>query len=367
MWEVPILNKYRICVYAICKNEEKFVKRWMDSMNEADQVIVIDTGSSDNTVKLLKEEGAIVYEETISPWRFDVARNISLSYVPDNVDICVCTDLDEVFESGWRNKLEESWKKNATMGNYWYNWSLNEDGTPGTQLVYFKVHTKKDYKWEAPVHEYLKFIGKQTENKVFIEGMVLNHFPDQSKPRSSYLPLLELAVSEKPDDDRNMFYLGREYMYAKQWDNCIATLNKHLNLPKSVWKEERCASMRCIAEAYKSLGDYTNSSIWYYRAIGECPHMRDPYVEFALLAYSQKDWLKVLFLITEALKINTKSKVYVNKSYSWDHTIYDLGGIACYWLKMYKESAQFFRNAITLNPNNQRLQKNLSFALEKLQ
>ena len=44
----------KVCVYAISKNEEKFVKRWVNSMNESDKIFVLDTGSTDNTVKLLK-------------------------------------------------------------------------------------------------------------------------------------------------------------------------------------------------------------------------------------------------------------------------------------------------------------------------
>ena len=45
----------KICVYAISKNEEKFVKRWTESMKEADEIYVLDTGSTDNTVNILKE------------------------------------------------------------------------------------------------------------------------------------------------------------------------------------------------------------------------------------------------------------------------------------------------------------------------
>ena len=65
----------KIIVYGICKNEEKFVKRWVESMAEADEIVVLDTGSSDNTVSALQKAGVNVTEETISPWRFDVARN----------------------------------------------------------------------------------------------------------------------------------------------------------------------------------------------------------------------------------------------------------------------------------------------------
>ena len=96
---------YKIVVYAISKNEEKFVNRWVESMSEADDIYVLDTGSTDKTVSLLKDLGVHVKQETISPWRFDVARNMSLDMIPDDVDICVCTDLDEVFEPGWREML----------------------------------------------------------------------------------------------------------------------------------------------------------------------------------------------------------------------------------------------------------------------
>ena len=96
----------KICVYAISKNEEKFVKRWANSMKEADDIYVLDTGSTDNTVKLLQEENINVTTKIINPWRFDVARNESLKLIPDDTDICVCTDLDEVFEKGFcRNRL----------------------------------------------------------------------------------------------------------------------------------------------------------------------------------------------------------------------------------------------------------------------
>ena len=40
----------KICVYAICKNESKFLDRWIDSVaNEADYIAILDTGSTDDT------------------------------------------------------------------------------------------------------------------------------------------------------------------------------------------------------------------------------------------------------------------------------------------------------------------------------
>ena len=88
------MNKYKVCVYAIAKNEEKFVKRWYESVKEADDIYVLDTGSTDNTKELLKELGVHVNEIILDPFRFDLARNESLNLVPLDTDICVCLDLD---------------------------------------------------------------------------------------------------------------------------------------------------------------------------------------------------------------------------------------------------------------------------------
>ena len=212
------LNKYKICVYAICKNEEQFVDRWMDAVSEADMVIVTDTGSTDSTVEKLKARGAVVYKDEIHPWRFDVARNIAMDHIPEDVDICVSNDLDEVFELGWRKKIEDVWKPNHTRARYLFTWSFHKDGTPNKQFSMEKIHRRIGFRWVHPVHEVLEFNGTDKEESVWVPGMVLNHYPDSSKPRSQYLPLLELSADENPDDDRGMFWLGREYMYYDKLD-----------------------------------------------------------------------------------------------------------------------------------------------------
>ncbi len=359
------MSQYKVCVYAICKNEEKFVDQWMDSMSEADAIVVTDTGSSDHTVEKLRQRGAVVYIDEVKPWRFDSARNISLDHLPDDVDICVCTDLDEVLEEGWRECLERAWKPEAKSGKYIYNRSLKADGSPDVQVYYSKIHTRHDFKWKYPVHEWLYYGGKDPFISVFIEGMVLNHHPDKSKSRGSYLPLLELAVEEDPLNDRVNYYLGREYMYKAQWQKCIDTLKRYLSLPMAVWNEERSAAMRWIAKSYYELGNTKEMYTWYFRAIAEAPGMRDPYIECAKLANRITDWPVTFFMVEEALKIKEKSKSYVNMGYSWDHTPYDLCAIACYRLGMYDRSLKYAETAVKIKPNDERLKNNVLLIREK--
>ncbi|MGL4338760.1 MAG: tetratricopeptide repeat-containing glycosyltransferase [Turicibacter sp.] len=358
--------KFKICVYAICKNEARFVDRWMNSMGEADLIVVTDTGSTDDTVNRLRKRGATVFVESIKPWRFDTARNVSLGHVPEDVDICVCTDLDEIFEPGWRNKLEKAWSKNVDQGKYLYNWSLHSDGTPNIQFTYFKVHKRQEFIWKYPIHEVLNYVGTEQLVEIYIDGMILNHYPDSSKSRGNYLQLLEIAVLENPNDDRMTYYLGREYMYLEQWKKCILTLKKHLSLETATWREERCASMRWIAHSYQKIGKIQEAYAWYYKAIAELPSMRDPYIEFAKLAYREEDWLTTYYLVQESLKIRSKSTSYVNMGYSWDYTPYDLGAISSYHLGMYKLALEYAKEALRLNSKDERLIDNVKIIKNKL-
>lgn len=351
------MKQLKIVVYAICKNEEKFVERWVNSMKEADEIYVLDTGSTDKTVDKLKNMGVNVTTKLISPWRFDVARNESLKLLPSDTDICVCTDLDEVFEPNWRKKLENSWVNNITRLRYTYNWSLDENNKPLVSFLIDKIHSLKSYSWIHPVHEVLQYSGSE-EVYATNKEIVVNHYPDSAKPRSSYLPLLELSIKENPNNDRNMHYLGREYMYYKKWNKSIKTLKKHLKLKSATWKDERCASMRFIARCYINKKKYDKARFWLKKAIKEAPYLRDPYVEMALLEYEFSNWELVKFYSLEALKIKTHQMTYINEPFSWDHTIYDLLSLAYYYNHNYEESLKWINKAIELSPTNERLNKN---------
>ncbi len=351
------MNKYKVCVYAICKNEEKFVNRWCESMQEADEIYVLDTGSTDDTINLLKENGVNVHSKIIFPWRFDVARNESLSLVPDNCDICVCSDLDEVFEQGWREKMENAWNQNVNRLRYTFNWAIDKNNKPLVTFYYEKTHSRHDYKWIYPVHEVLKNINN---NELFntCDNIILNHYPDKEKSRSSYLPLLELAISEDPTNDRNMHYLGREYMYYNKYNKSIDTLIKHINLESANWNDEKCASMRFIARNYQNLNRYDEARMWLNKAINIAPYLRDPYVELALMEYKLGNYKDVYNLCYEALKIRNRTKSYINEIFSWDHTIYDLLSICYFEKKDYKNSLICVEKAIAINNDIKRLHTN---------
>ena len=355
------MSRYKVCVYAICKNEAAFVDRWMDSMSEADHVVVLDTGSTDDTAERLRNRGAEVTVEAIRPWRFDTARNRSMELIPEDTDICVCTDLDEVLHPGWRELLENAWKPGAGQAAYRYVWSFNPDGSEGVVFWYEKIHARHGYQWVHPVHEVLVWTGEGTPGPTVVAGGVqLDHHPDPHKSRGQYLPLLELSVREDPNDDRNMHYLGREYFFHHRWDDCIATLKKHLALPTADWRDERAASMRYIGSALVRKGDIPQGRDWYLKAIAEAPHLREPYMDLARLLYDLKEWDGVLYFTSCALAIRHRPRSYICEAEPWGSLPYDLRSIAFFQTGRKKEALEAARMALSLEPSNPRLRQNVT-------
>ena len=310
----------KIAVYAIAKNEEAFAKRWFNSMREADEIVVLDTGSEDGTVNALKSLGAKVFEQKIVPWRFDEARNAALSFVSSDIDICVATDLDEVFSPGWRDALEKAWTDQTKRARFKFVWSFLEDGSEGTVLWLDKIHARHGYRWHYPVHEALvRKDGFDTEKDyVSVSGMTLFHYPDNTKSRAQYLPLLELSVRENPDDARCLHYLGREYMYLSRWQDAINVLYRHVTLTKSVWPEEKSASFRYMARCFERMGRPDRAEEMYINAIMLCPHLREGFSELAALYYKKENFALAAYFAKCSLAIKNRPDAYMTEPEAWN-------------------------------------------------
>lgn len=354
----------KICVYAICKNEIKFVNRWYNSVKEADYVCVLDTGSTDGSFEKLKELGAIVAQKQYKDFRFDVARNDSLALIPADTDICVCVDLDEFFEPGWAKILKQNWHEGVGRVRYRYTWNFNPDGSEGIVFMADKIHKMGAYKWKYPVHEVLTPTGSENLQFLDLANIQLNHRADDAKSRKSYLPLLELSVKENPLDDRNMHYLGREYMFNNQFEKAIETLTRHLNLPTANWDVERCASLRYIAACHKALNQPAQQEEFLLRATLECNYVREPFFELGVFCFEQKQFLRAAFAFETMLKIKDRCLNYMSSPVCWGSLPHDYLSICYFEIGNLKKAIAAVDNAIALNPD-ERLKLNRQIFIDK--
>jgi len=347
-------KKMKIAVYAIAKDEAQFVERFCNSAKEADLIIIGDTGSTDNTIELAKNCGAIVPKIYISPWRFDKARESVLSLIPLEIDVCISLDLDEVLEPGWREEIEKVWKLGETTRlRYKFDWGC------GISFFYEKIHARKGYMWKHAVHEWPIPDGRIQEVYAHTDKLLVSHHPDPTKSRGQYMPMLELAVKEDPRCPRNAFYHARELTFYQRWEEAIEALNRYLEMPEATWENERCYAMRLLGKSYQETKNDYLSLKWFRLACAEAPSTREPWVDLSMFCYRHYMWQESLYAAKQALAITDRQLVYTCDPEVWTERPYDLASIAA-WKLGYREMAiEYCKKAIEFNPNDVRLIQNL--------
>lgn len=348
----------KIAVYAISLNEERFAKRFCESARDADLIFVADTGSTDETVKLLEDGGATVAHISIKPWRFDDARNAALALLPEDFDICVSLDIDEVLQSGWREEIERVWAPGTTRLRYGFDWGC------GIVFQYEKIHARHGYRWALPCHEYpvpdrIKEVWADTDKLLVV------HKPDPEKSRGQYLDLLRVSVEENPTEPRNAFYYARELSFRGRWQDAINEGKRYLSLPRATWPNERCYAMRVIGRAYQELGKWDSALRWLRDAASESPDTREPWYELALCCYRTSRWTESLGAALTCLSITHREKLYTVDPQVWGAAPHDLASIAAYQLGLYSLALEQARKAVELAPDDIRLRKNLEFCESK--
>lgn len=353
----------KIAVYTIAKNELQFCEAWARSAADADYRIVADTGSTDGTQDALRALGVTVTDISVVPWRFDVARNLSLAAVPDDADICITLDMDEQLQPGWRQAVEAAWVPGTTRLHYRYVWNWNPDGTPGITFLGERAHARQGYFWKHPVHETLKPVAGLEERHVYTEDCQIHHHADNTKPRSQYLPLLEMAAAESPEDDRCSHYLGREFMYYGRYHDAINELTRHLSLPSALWVDERAASYRYLGRCHEALGDNRSAKRSYLHACGEQPDSREPWYEMAEFCRKQEDWLGGVYAIQQCLITPECVTSYLSDPRCRGAGPYDTGAVCAWYAGMKDLAAAWMREALDRSPNDRRLQSNAEIIL----
>jgi glycosyltransferase involved in cell wall biosynthesis len=349
----------KIAVYAIALNEAKHVQRWLESAKDADSTFIADTGSTDETVSIAESLGINVSRISISPWRFDDARNQALEMVPSDFDLCISLDLDEVLPPDWRKVIEEAWNS----GNEWpiYEHVMERDefgNVRGSFLSYFRVHPRENFRWKYPIHEIVEPTAGQSFDRKKIQ-LQIEHFPDKTKSRSSYLPLLEQAAIEFPADWRMKHYLNREYFYEKNWPMVIASAKESLKIDGG-WDAERASTCLWASEASLELGDEDAARDWAKRATVESPMFYEAWHWRAHLAYLEKNWIDCLDFSSKLLVLE-RQEHHLVKPGVWEWWGYDLIALSSYYLGNRRRALEFGRLALAGHPMDSRLSKNMEF------
>jgi glycosyltransferase involved in cell wall biosynthesis len=314
----------KLAVYAIAKNEAHNVPRWMESAREADSVIVTDTGSTDDTVRLLCELGAKVYEHQIDckTEGFDKARNISLEHTPEDVDLCVCLDLDEPLTKGWRKALEEKWKPEYNLVQYPCVWEWQDEAKTIPDLWQprsDRIHARKGFRWVNKIHEVCVSVDGPP-NILYIDAFHGCHYQVGTR---DYLKECTDRMATEPNNPYVWIQRGSEYLRIKDYEMAYHDfIRAHSLLGCEItdffirqMKAVNCQSIaRCLINMHKPMEDIIS---WLIRATAELPTRRESWVYLAEGWMEMGDYLSALAAVSRALAITDRSQSPLLEEECW--------------------------------------------------
>lgn len=305
----------KIAVYSPAKDEVDNVADWYDSAKDADEVVLVDTGSSDGTQQAAATAGAKLAWATISPWRFDVGYNVALSHVSSHMDIAIALSLDERLWPGWRPLLEDAWQQGGRQFTYRYLWGN------GLEYRHERIHARHGYVWKFPAHECLSGPGPKVDTDIVIEQP-----GGESNPRrGDDGPLIHLMLEENPGDSRAMYYSARQYYYENDWTKSRALFSKYLD-SGTTHEQERSEACRIMARMVWP----QRREAWLLRAASECPLRREPWADLVMY-YRENDMPEAAAgAVARALSITeqTPHNSFHCETWAWDNEALGINTLA---------------------------------------
>ena len=330
----------KIAVYTIALNEEKFVERWYESAKDADYLLIADTGSTDKTKRIAKKLGIKVVDISISPWRFDDARNAALAALPTDIDYCISMDMDETLSEGWRECLEK-----MTGDQIEYRFNINfkdeEEKNPETSFINNRIHKRYGFRWEYLMHEVL-FPSRGFQYKLeFCEGLEVSHHPDVEKPRTQYNQMIEDAYHEYDNPRYQIYYLAELAKFSKM-DEARVIAKKIIKLKK--------ASKTDISLVYKFLGEISEKfkSFYFLKSLS-IAKTRETYTALSVFYYKKEKWIRAYYFAKKADSIKIKTKSILFYQGAWGHLPFNLMSSAKHNMKLFRLSKNYKANRKDIN------------------
>lgn len=202
----------------IVKNEENIIGRCLDSVKGIfDEIIIVDTGSTDKTKKIVKKYTSKIYN---FKWidDFSAARNFSFSKATK--EYIFWLDADDIIKEEDRLKflkLKETLNKDVDVVIMKYNLTSELNGDTICTFPRERVlKREKNFLWHDCVHEYIVLTG----NIINVDIGVTHVSTHKNSTRN--LDILEKKLKDKKGlSNRNKFYYARELFIHKQYDKAI--------------------------------------------------------------------------------------------------------------------------------------------------
>lgn len=249
-----------ISLCMIVRDEEEVIKRCLETVFEVvDEIIIVDTGSNDNTKEIAKNYTENIYDfEWIDD--FSAARNFSFSKATK--EYILWLDADEMLDDENKKRLI-SLKRDlnrcidiVTMEMYM---CMDENNNPRIRARRNRiVKRNNNYKWVGFIHEYIDVKGEIYDSDIAIIHDKVKCVDD----RNLKIYRKNISIGKKLSD-RDIYYYGKELYYNCLCDEAIEMFE--IFITKDAWEEEIVDALCKIGECYLYKKETAKAREYFYK------------------------------------------------------------------------------------------------------
>jgi glycosyltransferase involved in cell wall biosynthesis len=378
--------------------EQEYLQQCLESIKTiANEIIIVDTGSTDETIQIAKRFGVKLYH---FEWNddFSAARNFALSKATQKWTLIL--DADERIASKDLLKLREMLQGDNFAYNFETRNYVTDRNIEGVRACDGRYKEDKDFVgwcWSVKIrlfqtNKQIQFVGKVHElveesinvpvKNAQIQILHFGYLKNRQNKDNLYLRLGIEKLKNKKDDVKAIFELATQYMALNDYDEALVLWRKALEIePGNVDFLSKIGTTYNLLENYASAEKYFKKSLqiketeYAYRHLG---------ITYAKLNDYQKsyDCFRKIIHVTKDLKAFGDYAYCCNVLRKFDETIliveplmkkyrsivqpwglldiaYNEKAIEFARTRKFQQALLFLRQAIALNPNFEAAQRNL--------
>lgn len=240
-----------ISLCMIVKDEEDVIGRCLESAADlVDEIIVVDTGSTDSTKEIVAGYTSNIYDFA---WIDDFSAARNYSFAQASSTYCMWLDADDVLLEADRQafaKLKAGLDPSTDAVMMKYNTGFDADGN--VTFSYYReriIKSHTEMRWVGAVHEVIATSGKVEYSECAVTHRKI-HPADPDRNLRIFEKLLDNGI---PLDPRQQFYYGRELYYHKRFEDAIRVFEAFLDADNG-WVENKLDACKHCAYCFYGMG-----------------------------------------------------------------------------------------------------------------